>query len=649
MTPARSIAVVGLLTLGIGLACLGATLGQPWLGLTLDRQRSADRPPDITAATGPAASVPAGTQLIAIAGAADRIALLGDDLHPEPQLAFLGYADYNRFFDRQHRLAQMLREQVVFLELGDGSTVPVQPQPGRPWSDLPFGFWVQFVSGLGSLLAGGALLAFRSADAAVRWCVLAGVGIMLAACTAAVFSTRELALPLPLFSVLSSLNRLGTCLASAGFIATIWLYPVSLTRRSPGFALLGAGVLVWLGESFQCLPTGPASSVLFATIGFPVAMLLALLQWRRRTLDLRAKAALKWFLLSWLGGGGFFVFAILAPALAGRDVGELTPYAFGALLMTVLGLTLGVARYRLFDLDRWAFRILSLVAGGFAVLLLDVLLVQLMQQTQEVALVSSLLIAGWLYFPARQWLSDRLFSHTRQLAIADVPALLRDVLINEDVSRSERQRSCLQRLFAPLQLSFNAALSVPEPRLEEDGLALHVPGIVDQGVWEMRMAAHGQRLFNNRDLNLVAAIQAVLEQFVRHEEAIARNIETERRRVAQDLHDDVGARLLTLLHRSTGEHAEEIRRTLSSLRKPFTHLFQAPGISLAHWPTCGPKPPTVATPRELTCTGPKPRPSRNAIPARVGAGPRPDIAGGDRQRPSPCLAAATRHRPYGQG
>jgi len=567
LTPVRSIVVTGGLTVVIAVACIMMSISQPWLGLTLDRHDAGALPPQILATEGPAARVPSGLPLIALQSGNERVALRSDDLHPEPQLVFLDYAAYRGFFERQRELASFLRRQDLRLVLEDGSTHLVHPGALRPLTNLPFGFWLQLVAGLGSLMAGGGLLLFRPNDSAARWCVLAGLGVMFAACTAAVFATREVALPVSAFSPLLALNRLGTCLATSGFIATIWLYPKSLTRASPGPVLLAVGILVWLAESLEWLPTGPASSVLFAVIGFPLSMLLAIAQWRRTTSDLRARAALKWFLLSWLGGGGFFVFAVLAPSLAGRDVGDVTPYAFGALLVTLLGLTFGVARYRLFDVEIWAFRLLLLVAGAFMVLIVDIMLINLLFLSQPVALTTALLVAGWAYFPARQWLATRLFKRTRQIDLGDIPELLSNLLTTSKVLPATALEDTLYRLFAPMHMAPAEPSVVPKLGLVDDGLALRVPDSTDRGVLELRLAEHGQRLFSQRDVNFAAAVQAIVVRFVKHEAAIVQRVEAERQRLAQDLHDDVGARLLTLLHRSKDGRAEEIRGALASLRE----------------------------------------------------------------------------------
>ena len=81
-------------------------------------------------------------------------------------------------------------------------------------------------------------------------------------------------------------------------------------------------------------------------------------------------------------------------------------------------------------------------------------------------------------------------------------------------------------------------------------------------------------------------MRVVLERLIAYQDAVEHGVEQERTRVAADLHDDVGARLLTLLHRSDSESALAIREVLSSLRMVVYALGAKPqplNEALADW------------------------------------------------------------------
>lgn len=565
LPPAAILALALLGALAAGGAATWTALQQPWLGLILRAASAPADPPRIAAAQGPAAGVPLGASLVALRAAdGASLALRSDDLVPEPDAVHASYPRWNAFFARQARLAALLRQPRLQALLADGRQYPLVPQARRPLSMLPALFWFQLLCGASSLIVGAAIRAFRPEHAAALHCFLAGLFAMPMAMAAAVYSTRELALPAAEFRALSALNHLSAMLCCVAFVAVLWLHPRALGGRAPVVGAYLLAVALWGVETAQWSPAGAATANLFITAGYGLAVLLSVLQWQRVRGDPLARAALQWFLLSWLLGGGALVFLIALPPLAGVGGGALQSYAFGFLLLLELGLALGIARYRLFDLELWWFRALMLIFGSFAVLLLDALFVLAFRLDTTAALVLALVLAGWLYFPVRQWLMSRLFTGARRLRLDDVPALLQDVLAR-DYQAAELLPEALRRLYAPLVMR-----PLPQAQsqvgIAEHGLALRVPGIGVYPAWEARFPGQGRRLFTRRDAQVAGAVRAVLDRVAAYQTALERGIEQERARVAQDLHDDIGARLLTLLHRSEGEAAQTLRDALDSLR-----------------------------------------------------------------------------------
>lgn len=76
-----------------------------------------------------------------------------------------------------------------------------------------------------------------------------------------------------------------------------------------------------------------------------------------------------------------------------------------------------------------------------------------------------------------------------------------------------------------------------------------------------------QQVFSEQDLGLVNSLFNLTQQFASTREAIERGANEERQRIARDLHDDVAARMLTLIHQVKDEKTIElIRSILKSLR-----------------------------------------------------------------------------------
>ncbi|HYR24468.1 MAG TPA: ATP-binding protein, partial [Aquabacterium sp.] len=117
-----------------------------------------------------------------------------------------------------------------------------------------------------------------------------------------------------------------------------------------------------------------------------------------------------------------------------------------------------------------------------------------------------------------------------------------------------------------------AVLVVPVPVLE--------PSQTPQ-LMALTYANRGRRLFTQEDALLAERVLEQLHRVVRFDQAVEQGRSEERLRIAQDLHDDIGARLLTLMYQAPNTEIEDyIRHTLQDL-KTLTRGLAAPTHSLA--------------------------------------------------------------------
>ena len=98
----------------------------------------------------------------------------------------------------------------------------------------------------------------------------------------------------------------------------------------------------------------------------------------------------------------------------------------------------------------------------------------------------------------------------------------------------------------------------------------------------LRFARRGERLFTLEDARLADRVVEQLRRAVAYDKAVERGRSEERLRIAQDLHDDIGARLLTLMYQApTPEMEDYIRHTLQDL-KTLTRGLAAAEHRLSH-------------------------------------------------------------------
>ncbi len=317
LPPSRVIGFAVALSLATIVSCLELASGRSHPGIDL-RSMGAAQPPLLYASTAQPAPFEPGTVIAAISSVGGpRFALRGDDLSEEPDSVFAGYPEFNQFMQRQQRISEIQHEPEMELQAADGRVARLRPVAHRPLSDLPFIFWLQVVCAIGSWLTGAAIFAFRPQLPAAKYSAVAGFGALTMAASAAVYSSRELALPGDLFRYLSGVNHFGALLTSSAMFAVLWHYPQPLNSARPGVPLVLAYMLAWLADFMQWLPFGNQFQEAIILAGYVASLVLAALQWRAARGDPLRRAALQWFILSWFVGSGAFLALVSVPAMAG--------------------------------------------------------------------------------------------------------------------------------------------------------------------------------------------------------------------------------------------------------------------------------------------------------------------------------------------
>jgi signal transduction histidine kinase len=221
---------------------------------------------------------------------------------------------------------------------------------------------------------------------------------------------------------------------------------------------------------------------------------------------------------------------------------------------------------------------------------LDLLFVALFSLSQTASLALSSFLALGIYAGARQTLLNQL----RGSGMVTMERLFERLYRVAREVEQQPQRSCdallslLRELFEPME-----ATVAPHPstrsRVVGEGSTLLVPvpdlrrasGQSEQTLM-LRFSHHGRRLFTAEDARLTDRIVEQLRRAVAFDRAVERGRTEERARLAQDLHDDIGARLLTLMYQAQDPQQEDyIRHTLQDL-KTLTRGLAAHSHRLSH-------------------------------------------------------------------
>lgn len=576
LSPRNTVAFAALLTFAVTLLMLILALSAPRMGISWSEGPENTLKVDAVHFTSPHRDdIVPGTvvsQFVLANGSLPATPFL---LTEEPD-TLPDYNRYNQFLRDQERLTSALQTGFIKLQLADGQILDVSTR-ATTINDLPFLFWFQIFVGAAGVMTGAIVWTLGAKNKATLLYALTGVGYLIFAPTAAVYSTRELAMDADIFRALSIANHFGALFFTASLTALLWHYPKSLNRLPVASISYLAALIIWLLDTFQTFQTPDIFHLGVLSI-FLSSLIFAVAQWFRTKGQPAERAALRWFLLSIYLATGLFAGAIIIPAAFSLPLLAPQGVMFGAFLIMYLGLALGVVRYRLFRLEEWWYAIWSWLISGIAIIAVDFLLIGTLNLDSGMALTMSLAIIGWIYFPLRQWLWDKMGRTPRRRMQDWLPAAL--PLLIQMPEGDDREKRLLARwpdllrtVFEPMTIEECDGLSA----ILDDGLALRVEGIGPHSRdWLLRHAGNGSRLFTSHDLGTLASLRHLFELSLGLLHAHESGASQERERIARDLHDDLGAKLLTLLYRCGEDERSLVREAISGTRELINTLNLVP-------------------------------------------------------------------------
>ena len=434
----------------------------------------------------------------------------------------------------------------------------------RGFGDLPIDVWLLLTEACGIGLVGIWLVVLRPNDLAARLFMTSALGIALAAFTGALADAREITADGTLLHWALTLNIVGSNIGPSALLGLFLVQPRRLVGPRTAFALVALaaawGVVVGAGLAPMAAYYGVLTAM---TVAF-VAVLIA--QWLLSKGDPAGRAVVRWVGLTSLISSGALTAAMVGKQFAGGSSLGGDGLSIVPMFVVYGGIAFGVGHYRLFDLDRWAYRVVIGALAAAALLALDAGLILGLRIEARTALGLSVLAIGYLYFPLRarvwKWVAGGPSLSSGELfqlasAVAFLPAA---------VERRARWRALLQKLFDPLDI---AAADAPARAVAvaADGAALNIPAAADEGPLVLRYRNRGRLLFDSGQAALAGELVKFMHQAERTRDEYARGAAEERQRIARDLHDDVSGRLLTgLRHTDAGSIRDEVRAALADIR-----------------------------------------------------------------------------------
>ncbi len=564
LTPNAAITIAGIIALAVSFMSVWTAVHQPWIGVSFVESESGLRVMAVVD-DGPSSNIlNPGDVVLALAGQkGSPVQLQSQDIIEDPD-TISTLKERGVFRDRQSLIYKILQQPVVVLTLEDGRVLRIQPQDKRPIRSLPVSFWLLSLFGISALLIGAAVCALSQYSIPTRYLLLSGFGTVCLLNSANIFISRDIALEGSLYPWLTFFYHLGNNFFTLGMIGLIWSYPKPIGRFPLIPALVVFMLFFMLNENMEWMEM-PGNSVLIQVpVYWILGIILISIQWRRSRGSAVDRAAIKVltlmvFILILAIAGAYFapIFFSGAPkvSLTGSFLGLFAFYI-------ILGLA--VQRFHLFDIDRWWIEVWLWFFAGAVVVVSDMALVTIANMNPSYALGVSVIGIGWLYFPVRQWVWSKLFHRTQYNLEAWMPLLVDHLLRISHKSDLHLWETVLNEVFHPLSIKVKEQ-GVTKAKITDDGVCLLTPCLARECAMELYYADRGRRLFNSDDIRLAQALFNITEQAISQQANYRRGMLEERKRIMRDLHDDVGGRLLTLMHAGP-EESPAAAEALKSLR-----------------------------------------------------------------------------------
>lgn len=479
---------------------------------------------------------------------------------------------YDDFLENEERLYNLLKSHTVELVLINGKHVTVDVEQ-RPFFSIPFNFWFQLLCAISALVIGYQVFTKRRIATVTLHYIAAIVGYYIMACSWAIVMNRPLAISGDLYRYLDVLSHFGIGLIITGMLSLVWVYPRKLEPTWVPIAIYTGYLFFWLIDTLHLMDSLAFAFYSPLFFSFALATTFAVMQWKATEKLPADRTVLKWIFFFIYTASSFIMFFVFIPRTLGSFTLVSPNVEYLLAIFIFIGLGLAITRDRMVNLEFWW----SIMWGGYfaitIIALVYFILITTVELDHTMAFAIALFFGAITFYPFRQWVKSRVKTAPQNELDKFLPTLV-DILFTArtNLSLSQQWESILSRIFNPITLT-SRKNPVAEAQIDNNGVVLRVPDFLPEYAIELAYSNQGKRLFVQEDVQLAQTMYELTKKAIHLNEARNKGAEDERQRIVRDLHDDVGAKLITIIHRAgTTQVADLCRSALQDIRDIMSYL-----------------------------------------------------------------------------
>ena len=465
------------------------------------------------------------------------------------------------FIQSQAELLSLGTRVVLFAD--DGSSAPVHLLPlGNPPFDERIA--VQLAAALFIYTMGCAMLGFVRRTPDVWFAFMMCAGYCLFMLSRLWYTDRSWAQPLGHWWAALILFKIGVLICACSCLTVIWRLRLQGRFNRLLISLVALITLIFFLHSTAIIDSvfwGYKIPSLVCLLAILIACVYASVQGAKGA-TAKASQALRSKYFVQIIVLGFVPALVIQTLWVFRPDLPAIPYMNNFTIASAgIPIVILVTRSSQYGLERFWWTLWLVLIVSTIALIGAVLVASISGLNPSLALIAAIAVASWIVYLLRQWLARKLLGNAVSLN-DQIPKLMALSVVGT-ARAGQEWKKILINAFEPHSVSIvesNGTVAI-----QNQGDLMVVPNIDGTDAIVLTGAANFTRAFNQADLQTASSLFALATQGLAARDSFTRGAVQERNRIAADLHDDIGGKLMHLANRP-GPDGQYARHTLEDLR-----------------------------------------------------------------------------------